>query len=290
MIGPIIIGGIGGSGTRVVASILQTLDVFIGDDMNIPLDNITYTFLFKRPRWFYKNKLRSEKIETGIRIMEKSMTNTKPYSIRELIYLVQATKSMALFGHNIQKHGTGWWAFKRLNHIIFKRQKSINHYVGWGWKEANSHLILPSLDQYFSSIKYIHTLRHGLDLAYSKTQQQLFNWAPLYGINIPKNDKEIPAMAFRYWVEVNRRVLREGKKMGPDRFYMLNFDNLCEEPEREIKKLISFLKIDIDEKKLLKAIRIPIKPNSVGRYKKYKLPGLANSDLEFLNSLGFEYS
>ena len=55
MKGPVVIGGVGGSGTRVIAEILRELKFFIGNDLNGPLDNLTYTLLFKRKKWYYKN-------------------------------------------------------------------------------------------------------------------------------------------------------------------------------------------------------------------------------------------
>src|SRR5687767_12628130 len=45
---PVGIGGIGGSGTRVGAALLQMLDFYIGDDLNQALDNLWFTLLFKR--------------------------------------------------------------------------------------------------------------------------------------------------------------------------------------------------------------------------------------------------
>ena len=46
---PVVIGGIGGSGTRVVAGLLQQLGFDIGSDLNDSLDDLSFTALFKRP-------------------------------------------------------------------------------------------------------------------------------------------------------------------------------------------------------------------------------------------------
>jgi hypothetical protein len=51
MRGPIIVGGLGGSGTRVVARILQILGGHMGENLNSSLDNLWWTLLFKRPRF-----------------------------------------------------------------------------------------------------------------------------------------------------------------------------------------------------------------------------------------------
>ncbi len=39
---PIAVGGIGGSGTRVVAAILKELGIFIGDNLNASNDNLDF--------------------------------------------------------------------------------------------------------------------------------------------------------------------------------------------------------------------------------------------------------
>ena len=46
---PIAVGGVGGSGTRVVANFLEMLGFDMGSDINESLDNLTFTLLFKRP-------------------------------------------------------------------------------------------------------------------------------------------------------------------------------------------------------------------------------------------------
>jgi len=49
---PIIIGGFGGSGTRVIAEILKSCDYNIGIDINKANDDLSFTFFFKTPKIF----------------------------------------------------------------------------------------------------------------------------------------------------------------------------------------------------------------------------------------------
>lgn len=48
---PIVIGGVGGSGTRMVAGLLQSFDVNLGDALNESLNILWFTLLFRRPSW-----------------------------------------------------------------------------------------------------------------------------------------------------------------------------------------------------------------------------------------------
>ena len=46
--GPVVIGGVGGSGTRLFATILKDLGFYLGADLNAAFDNLWFTLLFKR--------------------------------------------------------------------------------------------------------------------------------------------------------------------------------------------------------------------------------------------------
>jgi len=61
-------------------------------------------------------------------------------------------------------------------------EENQDQYKGWGWKEPNTHIYLEFLSKYFSDLKYIFVIRHGLDMAFSKNQAQLYNWGNLLGV------------------------------------------------------------------------------------------------------------
>ena len=45
------VGGVGGSGTRVVAEILKECGYFIGGSLNPASDNLWFSYLLRRPDW-----------------------------------------------------------------------------------------------------------------------------------------------------------------------------------------------------------------------------------------------
>jgi hypothetical protein len=67
----ICVGGIGVSGTRVIAMILSSLGINMGNDLNQAFDNLTYTLLFKR------KDISDNELDKLILIYEKSFTNQK---------------------------------------------------------------------------------------------------------------------------------------------------------------------------------------------------------------------
>lgn len=287
--GPIVIGGLGGSGTRLIAEILIKLGFFMGHDLNGANDNLLYTLLFKRPRWFYKNHQNKNEIHRGLSILHKLMLFDNTLSPSEIGFLLQATSSMAFFGENHKKNGRGMSAFKRMIKALGMKQKiKQKDYIGWGWKEPNSHLILDELSTHFRNFKYIHTMRHGLDIAFSENQQQLYNWGRLYDVPSPKDKTSEHIAAFQYWLNVHEKIKSQGESLPKEQFLLLNFDRLCTSPEVEIPKLLSFLNIKIDKGSYHDLLKLPKRPHSVGRFKHHDISKFNRISIEHLRTFGFD--
>jgi hypothetical protein len=164
--GPVIIGGVGGSGTRVVAEIINLLGFYIGGDLNPAKDNLWFLMLFKRPRWFRRARHDKHKIFTGLRLLSKAMLHKTVPGWPELKFLIRAVLEISIFGHNYKGDGRGLWPFVRAWNMVAGQPKMIMDQTRWGWKEPNSHIYLEYLAAFFGDIKYIHTIRHGLDMAF----------------------------------------------------------------------------------------------------------------------------
>ncbi len=285
---PLVVGGIGGSGTRVIATIISRMGYFIGNDLNSALDNLTFTLIFKRPQWLIKNFKKERPISTGLSIIEKSMVKDSNFTLRERIFLNKAVREMSKYGHNNQGEGKGQWAFERKKFIKARIISDLKKYKGWGWKEPNSHLILPLLFEYFPHSKYIHTIRHGLDMAFSSNQQQLFNWASLYGVNFSGEKDGIPAASLKYWIKANQRVFDLKDTYGDEKILILNFDELCKTPSRGIQVIANFLNIDLTGSFINELIELPLTPSSTKRYLKFTRDVFNQSDIEKVEKFGFE--
>ena len=285
--GPVIIGGVGGSGTRVVAEIINLLGFYIGDDLNPAKDNLWFLLLFKRPRWFRRARHDKHEIFTGLRLLSKAMLHKTGPGWPEVKFLIRAVLEISIFGHNYKGDGRGLWPFVRAWNMVAGHPKMILNPVRWGWKEPNSHIYLDYLADFFSNMKYIHTIRHGLDMAFSDNQQQLYNWGPIFGLELPQTKSDEPAASLKFWIKSNRRVIESGQKLGDQNFLVVNFDRLCLSPESEIQKIVSFLNIEPNPEKLEALIRIPQKPKSLGRYRAHNISQFDPADLNELERLGF---
>ena len=64
--------------------------------------------------------------------------------------------------------------------------------IGWGWKLPETYLFLPYVKAVFPKVKYIHVIRHGLDMAYSRNQHQFWAWGAYFGIRPQRSVKLFP--------------------------------------------------------------------------------------------------
>lgn len=272
---PLAIGGVGGSGTRVIASILSKLGYFMGADLNESMDNLAFTLLFKRTALWPPEQHQNE-INKACTLFLKACLSEKALRKNEEKYL------RILCENDRPLHSKEWLA-TRVERLL-QRKVSSPEGGKWGWKEPNTHIVLPALLQKWPGMKYIHVVRHGLDMAYSSNQNQLHLWGrqllgePVIEIN--------PVNSFRYWCAAHRRIARIGQTMG-DRFLMLNFDTLCQQPKTQLGLLFSFLEIDADTTMQNQLAAQVQKPDSLGRHRGQNLDYARPADLEFLAAMGY---
>ena len=76
---PIAIGGIGGSGTRLIGNILYDLGFYLGDDLNRAYDNLWFTLLLKR-RELWPLEEHSAEIRSAVRLFLNAMIYREPLS------------------------------------------------------------------------------------------------------------------------------------------------------------------------------------------------------------------
>ncbi len=276
---PIAIGGIGGSGTRLVAAILRDVGYHIGEDLGGPLDNLWFTLLMKRrDLWPLENNV--PEIRHALSVFLNAMTTRQPWS-NEDVELINR------LGHEPRLHHPLVWRNARRDSLL--RSPLMHHEPPrkWGWKEPNTHVFLPVLAQDIPELKYIHVMRHGLDMAVSNNQNQLAFWGPqTLGIRVERSN---PKHSLRYWCTAHRRLMDTGTKMG-NRFLLLNFDKLCESPEEHLPHLLDFIGADTSDAKYEELNGLVNTPASTGRRKWIKRHDFDRQDLELVESLGFSLS
>jgi hypothetical protein len=270
---PVVIGGIGGSGTRLIAQCLQKLGFFIGPDLNKSSDNLWFTLLFKRIEILSSSE---EEFTEAVEVLVKGMTGGEAFTKRQ----VDLIKDLA--SRDREQHPAPWLS-ERAATLLAQRQ-ALEPNTRWGWKEPNSHIILDRLKAHFENMKYIHVVRNGLDMAHSKNQNQLRLWG---GRFICQDFDVLPYYSLRFWCIVHRRVLDIGRSMGAN-FFFLNYDHLSLHPEDGITDLCQFLGLDLTITTRQSLLRMIDTPKSIGRFKQYGVKIFAPADLAYVKELGFD--
>lgn len=268
---PVVVGGVGGSGTRVVAAWLHALGVYLGSDLNASNDNLWYTLLFKQEDIL---TVTQDAFQERVAILTKGMTAGGPYTASQ-----RATIRRLAAADRAQHQES--WLQQRANSLLAAEPPA---QTTWGWKEPNSHVVLDRLQEALPGMRYIHLARNGLDMAFSKNQNQLRLW----GAHFLDTPFEVsPRFALKFWRRVHERVLALQATMG-DRFLLLRFEDLCSDPGSEIRRLLSFIGQEATEARVRSLALLVNTPPSIHRYKRHDLHPFDLDDIAYVEQLGFE--
>lgn len=284
---PVVVGGVGGSGTRIVARILLELGVYLGSDLNDSLDNLWFTLLFKRRRWFLRHHHHHRAIRRALCVFQKEMLGCGALDLRDYATVLWAAAGMSVTGHDHLKSGRGAWPWMCARRLLSRNAMPDQSGKRWGWKEPNAHMYLDHLHRFFSAFRYIHVIRHGLDMAFSANLGQLYNWGPFLGVPIPRSPELVPRAALEYWIRANRAALARARRLLGDRFMLIRFEDLCASPRAHADRLIEFLDLDsvhFDVDRISGFVR---QPRSIGRYRQHDLGSFTERQLEAVRALGF---
>jgi hypothetical protein len=272
---PVAVGGVGGSGTRVIASIMEHLGFHIGGDLNPARDNLAFTLLFKRKE-LWPLEEHADEIRRSLGIFLNDLYFHQALAEQDIAYI-------AALATRARYNAPELWLDERARWLLNPRPAPAKP-ARWGWKEPNTHIFLPALLTHIPNLKYIHVMRHGLDMAHSINQAQMHFWGEaLTG----ESAADIgPEQSFAYWCAAHKRVATIGESMGGN-FLLLNFDTFCQEPESGLEALTDFLGTDYDRHTQQELLPLVKRPSSVGRYRSKASIAASQEDLDILRALGF---
>lgn len=268
----IAIGGVGGSGTRLVAQIFEKMGVFMGHDLNGSHDNIWFTLLFRR-----KEVLEIGSVEFAHRfaIFASAMIGSRPFEPDIEYYLSGLVASLPAPRLDV--------AQQRMKSLLEKREPHSSHRF-WGWKEPNTHIVLERLLQLQPDLKYIHVMRNGLDMAYSRNQNQPRFW------NAAHNQQRIkvsPAESLHFWCRTHERLL-ELSEAYPGRVKLVRFEDICDHPNEKIAQMAQHSGLSPTKADIAKLATLVQRPESIGRHRNHDLSCFAPTDLRFVQQMGYD--
>lgn len=244
---PLVIGATGGSGTRVLARLARHAGYNLGTNLNLPEDALAfYSF---HEMW----------INPFISVERRG----KPLSER------QSERMNEDFRAALARH---------LPEAI--RQGSGTR---WGWKAPRSIYLLPFLHARFTDLKFIHVLRDGRDMAFSKNQNQLHK----HGRAVLRWRERwlypVPIRSLLLWERVNLRAAEYGEAQLGENYHRVRFENLCQAPAETTRRIMKFLEVDVDAESVARAEISP--PSSIGRWRGHPAPLLSKMELAAAISL-----
>jgi len=256
---PVAIGGVGGSGTRLVANILTKAGCYLGGDLNGAFDNLWFTVLLRRKSWF-KQLPHDHHIRDAIKVFQLAMSTglaNGQLSVHQQAIFEQAIQDFD-WPNNPEKQRLA----RAVDSLRHSQSADTETFLRWGWKEPNTHIFLPHLAETIPDLKYIHVIRNGLDMAFSTNQNQPLNWGKFI-LNANLGETISPISSLDYWIKANHRAIEIGRRKFGENFHLLSYDALCKSPDKTLPPLLDFLGMPTDP-----APYIPlIAPKTLGRHK-----------------------
>ena len=244
---PIAVGAVGGSGTRVLASVLADIGVALASPLNPAGDAMEWPPL--------RRLLTEQAIAEHSR--ERLMRN-----------ILRGFESLLLYRRD----------YLGLSGRI-------------GWKVPATFLWLEDLCPFFPRMQYVHLVRHGLDMAYSRNQNQAKIWSHRFGIEpvLGPDGKLRPSDMLEYWLRANEFVMGRGRELLGERLIVIGFENLCSQPEKEISRVLDRLGLDYTAEQMAGLASRVSPPGSLYRYRKFPWESdFSDSQLRRLEALGCE--
>ena len=137
-------------------------------------------------------------------------------------------------------------------------------------------------------MKYIHVIRHGLDMAYSRNVNQVRSWETATSTSGRANTPD-PDCCLEFWVRTNERTISYAEDVLKHRFLLVRFDDLVREPAALISRFLRLSRRERRRREKQQVLRaIPSVPRSLGRYKEQELSKLNPSLVDRVRDFGFD--
>jgi len=232
---PIVVLGIGGSGTRLVAEMLIEAGVFLGTRRNRAADAQVIGQFLRRSASRYLDE--SRWIETLSRDPEARLPGAPERSLVD-----EFKAALAIHLEEIPSPG-----------------------MAWGWKNPRTVYVLPALHSVVRGARVVQLVRDGRDIAYSRNQNQL----EVYGERLVGDlaDYPGPVRSAALWSRVNLAAYACGRRLGGDAHLVVRYEELCERPAAEARRLLAGVGLPADDDAVERAAALASVSPSAGRWR-----------------------
>jgi hypothetical protein len=133
----------------------------------------------------------------------------------------------------------------------------------WGWKEPRSIFLVSFLARALPGLRFVHVVRDGRDLAFSKNQNQPRKHADTF-LGSQSEKPDAPVRSIELWNGVNLKTADAGEAELGGRYLRIRFEDLCGEPQPVIARLLAFLELEGDPDELAGEVE---PPPTLGRWR-----------------------
>ena len=254
------------------------LGYYIGDDLNGALDNLWFTLLFKRHDALSQSDLEFEDLFA----LFWNRMSCERGSPRGALSQIKRDQIFVTAETDRAQHPRDW--------LLERARSFVDTAIGrdegqpWGWKEPNTHLIIDRIFARRNEVKYIHFVRHPIDMAFSNNQNQLLNWGRiLLGCDVQRT----PRFSLKYWCAVHRRML-DFARIWPDRILISDFDAIIASPNSYCDEVAAFLGVEVTSN-MQDAFRNLVDPDapSRGRFNVRSIGDFDDADIAYVRECGY---
>jgi Sulfotransferase family len=132
----------------------------------------------------------------------------------------------------------------------------------WGWKEPRSIYLLPFFHSCMPDLRFLHVVRDGRDMAFSRNQQQLMKHGSAALERLPSWRRTVRSIAL--WNRVNLAAADYGERCLGDRYMVVRFEDLCADPAGVIEAVYAFFGLDGDPSAAAAEVK---PPEGIGRWR-----------------------
>jgi hypothetical protein len=134
----------------------------------------------------------------------------------------------------------------------------------WGWKNPRTIFLIPFLSQMYQSIRYIHVIRDGRDHAFHPR----FTYLAHQDCVLSAEESKLPGPQRKalFWSRANRMGEAHAKEHLPGRYIRCTLETLCSDPVREVGRILAFLGSS-DQGVAERASTLVEAPSSLGRWR-----------------------
>ena len=170
-----------------------------------------------------------------------------------------------LVAHDLGGHPVDFAAAAADLGVAVAQHPAMAHDRPWGFKRPLACLVIEFLNDCMPTMRFIHVVRDGRDMALSKNQTQAALVSDLF---VQGGDFETPSVrSAASWSAANRWVRSQEERVLPDRFLVVRFEDLMSQPTETLQRAAEFAGLSADADQFDAAVQLlrQRKP-SVGRW------------------------